>query len=48
MLASLILVPIVSLLTRKNVPENVEKMFSCYDTTVMVPAKQILTDSEEK
>jgi SSS family solute:Na+ symporter len=47
MLASLLLVPFVSLLTRKSLPADVEKMFECYNQTVMVPVKEILTDDEE-
>lgn len=47
MIASLIIVPLISILTRKHTPKDVEEMFKCYDTTVMVPAKQILTDKDE-
>ena len=47
MLASLVIVPVVSLLTQKTKPAEVEQMFACYDTKVMVPAKQILTDEEQ-
>lgn len=48
MLASLVIVPLVSILTRKGIPSKIDDMFACYDTTVMVPVKQVLTDSEEK
>lgn len=47
MLASLLIVPFVSLLTGKSLPADVEKMFDCYNQTVMVPVKEILTDEEE-
>ncbi len=30
----LILVPIVSLLTQKTLPKNVDEKFSCYDATI--------------
>ncbi len=46
MLASLILVPLVSVISQKSKPQNVESMFSCYDKTVMVPAKDVLIDEE--
>ena len=48
MLSSLIVVPLVSLLTQKGRPSDVEKMFDCYNTRVMVPAREILIDSEEE
>ena len=47
MLASLIIVPVVSLISAKTRPANVEQMFKCYDTTVTVQAKNVLTDEEE-
>ena len=47
MLSSLIIVPLVSAFTQKGVPSDVDKMFDCYNTTVMVPAREILIDSEE-
>ena len=34
MVGGLILVPIVSLLTQKTLPANVDEKFSCYDTKV--------------
>ncbi len=37
MVGGLVLVPVVSLLTQKTRPENVEEMFSCYD-------KEVVTD----
>ena len=36
MLGGLILVPVVSMLTGKTRPQNVEKMFDCYDTSMTV------------
>ncbi len=47
MLASLIIVPLVSLVTQKSKPEGTEEMFSCYNAKVLVPAKDVLTDSAE-
>ncbi len=47
MLASMVIVPLVSLCTRKTVPEGTDEMFSCYDRTVTVAAKNILTESKE-
>ena len=34
MVGGLVLVPIVSLLTQKTLPKNIDKKFSCYDATV--------------
>ena len=34
MVGGLILVPIVSLLTQKTLPKNIDEKFSCYDATV--------------
>ncbi len=39
MVGGLILVPIVSLLTQKTLPGNVEEKFSCYDKTVVTNQK---------
>lgn len=41
MVGGLIIVPIVSLLTQKTLPEETDKMFSCYDSTTTVE----ITDS---
>lgn len=41
MVGGLIIVPIVSLLTQKTLPEGTDKMFSCYDSTTTVE----ITDS---
>ena len=42
MLLGLVLVPLVSLLTRKSRPDGVEEMFSCYDEKVVSSAKKSL------
>lgn len=47
MLISLVLVPLVSLISQNSKPSQVEKMFSCYDKTVTVQAKAILIDEGE-
>ncbi len=47
MLAGLIIVPIVSLFTKKPNNALVEEAFSCYNKTVTVPAKEALGDEEE-
>ena len=44
MLAGLVLVPLVSLATRKPDKDTVDKMFSCYDKDVVVHAKESLGD----
>ena len=44
MLGGLILVPIVSLLTKKKIPEGVDQMFSCYKTENTVPATSSLQE----
>ena len=44
MLGGLIIVPIVSRLTRKPDEQSVEKIFSCYEKTVTVSAKDSLGD----
>lgn len=46
MLSGLVIVPLVSLVTKKSRPSDTEKMFSCYDAKVLVPAKDVLTESE--
>lgn len=38
MVGGLVIVPVVSLLTKKQIPGNVEELFSCYDATVEVRA----------
>ena len=42
MLLGLVIVPVVSLLTQKKKPEDVESIFSCYDKDVRVKNKQSL------
>ena len=42
MLGGLIIVPVVSLITRKPKPKDVDPMFSCYEEKVTVPAKETL------
>ncbi|MBQ2314401.1 MAG: sodium:solute symporter [Treponema sp.] len=44
MLISLILVPLVSLITQGSRPAAVDAMFSCYDTKVLAPARDVLTE----
>lgn len=44
MVGSLILVPLVSVFTKKSVPSDTDAMFSCYDTTVEVHVKTSLRD----
>ena len=38
----LILVPIVSLLTQKTLPKNIDEKFSCYDVEVVTNKKDSL------
>ena len=42
MLGGLVIVPIVSLLTQKTLPENVDEKFSCYDVKVITNKKDSL------
>ncbi len=42
MVGGLIIVPIVSLLSKKTLPRNIEAKFSCYDRTVVTNAKDSL------
>ena len=46
MLASLIIVPVVSFCTSKTRPTGVEKMFDCYNTTVTVHTTEALTEED--
>ena len=46
MLSSLVLVPVVSILTQGSKPADVESMFTCYDRTITVQAKTALGDEE--
>ena len=47
MLAGLVIVPVVSLFTKVRAADEVEEMFDCYDTKVLVKATDALTDGEE-
>ncbi|MBQ1489873.1 MAG: sodium:solute symporter [Eubacterium sp.] len=47
MVASLIIVPVVSLLTQGTTPEGVDSMFSCYDYKVTVSARTALSDRDQ-
>lgn len=47
MLAGLVIVPIVSLITKKPDPALVESCFACYEEKVTVSAKRALSDSEQ-
>ncbi|MBO7638411.1 MAG: sodium:solute symporter, partial [Treponema sp.] len=47
MLASIVIVPVVSLLTQKTRPEKVNEMFQCYDRKVTVQVRNVLTDEEK-
>ena len=42
MLIGLVLVPLVSLFTKKQKKEELDAMFSCYDETITVPIKNSL------
>ena len=42
MLGSLILVPIVSLITKKSLPEKIDEKFACYEQTVVTSVKDSL------
>ena len=47
MLVGLVIVPLVSLCTKVEQKEKVEKMFNCYNTTVTVPASHSLIEEQE-
>lgn len=47
MLGGLLIVPLVSLLTRAPSPDKLEEVFSCYRYTVTVPITEALTSGEE-
>ncbi len=44
MVVGLVIVPMVSLLTRKSCPEGTEEIFACYDRMVTVPVGTALED----
>ena len=48
MVAGMVLVPVVSLLTRKPKAETVEPMFACYEQKVIVSAGEALGDAAEE
>ena len=47
MLLGLVIVPVVSLLTREKNKDEVDRMFQCYERTVTVRASTSLRDDEE-
>ena len=47
MLASIVIVPVVSLLTQKTKPSKVDEMFQCYDRKVTVQVRNVLTDEDK-
>ena len=47
MLAGLVVVPLVSLVTKVRKPEEVEGMFECYNNRVVVKATDALSSGEE-
>ena len=48
MLGGLVIVPLVSLITKKPAAEDVDKIFSCYSKTVQVPITEALDAAEEE
>ncbi len=46
MIAGLVLVPLVSLFTKKPNPKDVDEMFACYEHKVLVAAKEALGDEQ--
>ena len=44
MLASLVIVPVVSLITKKPEKKFVDDIFSCYDRKVTVPVSEVLEE----
>ena len=47
MLAGLVIVPVVSLITRKPDQALVDDAFSCYEQKVLVPQRSALGDAEK-
>ncbi len=45
MVGGLVIVPIVSLLTKKSKPQNVEEIFTCYDAETTVPLSKSLNEN---
>ena len=48
MLLGLVLVPLISLISKRSRPENVEEMFACYGKTVSVPMLGSLPEDEKE
>ena len=48
MLIDLVLVPVVSLFTKKPDAEKVDAIFACYDRTITVHVSSVLPDEEGK
>ncbi len=51
MLGGLIIVPVVSLFTKKPDSDKIKEVFACYDETVTVPiteALHVVSQSEQK
>lgn len=46
MMAGLVIVPVVSLITKAPSKEHIDKVFSCYDRKVLVSVKDSIGDSE--
>ncbi len=46
MVVGLVIVPVVSLLTRKTCPEGTDKIFACYDRMVQVPVGTALEEDK--
>ena len=44
MIASIIIVPVVSLITPKPAENEVDKIFACYEEKVLAPAKEVLEE----
>jgi SSS family solute:Na+ symporter len=47
MIAGLVIVPLVSMFTRKPDPEKIEATFACYNKKVLVEQREALSDSEK-
>ena len=44
MVGGLIIVPVISLITKKQSKEEIDNMFQCYEAMVEVPVKESLED----
>ena len=47
MIAGLVLVPLVSLISRAPAKDRIDQIFACYDRKVLVSAKDSIEVSEE-